>query len=1196
MISWTKEQNKAITTRGSNLLVSAAAGSGKTAVLTERIMRILTEDEVNIDELLIVTFTKAAAGEMKTRILKSLSNKIEDGCINQEHLRKQISLLNKSYIMTLHSFCMDAIRKHFQLIDIDPAFRIGDITELSIMKEEALDEVLEKEYEKEDKSFVSLVEGYGGKKDDDKLRDLILKVYYFIQSKPYPQKWLQQCIEEFNIDESDFEKSSWIKTLKKSICIELDGAQKILNEALNLCDIENGPTEYSEALYDDLKNIQMLSDSISTSFDEFSNCLSNISNLRFKSIRKKRKKEIDEALIDEVKSLRRYYKDKIIKPIKQSIFSKSLDEHITIIKAQYPLLKYLYKIVNKFINLYNRKKYEKDILDFNDLEHIALQILEHDEVKKEYREKFKHIFVDEYQDSNIVQETIISRIKRKDNVFLVGDVKQSIYRFRLADPSIFIRKYNSYSDEDSGINRKIDLSKNFRSRLQIINCINYIFKNIMSKELGEIEYDKESYLYNGMEFKDIDNSEVEVNIIEKNSNQTDIDEELQEMSYVEIEAEIISNKIKKLIGKQTYDPINEEYRNIQYKDIAVLLRTMKNWGSVYKEVFAKKGIPVYFDDNSGYFDVIEIKVFINLLALIDNKRQDIPLLSVLRSPIGGFTTDDLIDIRLKCKEGSFYNAVSQYINENNGELKQRLARFISNLDNWANQSRFMKLDEFLWKILVQTGYYQYLGAMPGGKQRQANLRILVDRAGQFEKTAVNGLFLFIRFIDKLMKSKGDMGVARVLGENENVVRIMSIHKSKGLQFPVVICGGLGKQFNLQDTYGDVLLHKDLGIGLKHIDVEKRTYTDSLPQLAIKRKMKVESLSEEMRVLYVALTRAVDRLILVGSTNNIEKRSKVWCRGTSVFNLISRNNCLDWIMCVLSNHKAGSDIRNIAGNVRTNIDNKDENSKWRVRIYSSDDVLRIKGIKHRRSNFDKDIFKDSKIHNNKNYSIIDERFNWIYKYKEAVNIPSKLSVTDMEKMHKKTNVEDIAYRIPSLIKMPKFIEGQKSFTSAEKGTIKHFVMQHIDLNYVKSVEQIKAQVEDMVFNDLLTDEEAKVIDVNEVYNFFQSSIGKRVLKSSNVKREKPFVLRKKASQVIQSIDKCSDELLIQGIIDCYFEEDGDFVLIDYKSDHIFDNNFSRVVDKYRSQVLLYKAALENITNRRVKESYIYLFSINKAVKL
>lgn len=1197
MPNWTQDQKKAIETRKANLLVSAAAGSGKTAVLVERILRIITEEMIDIDKLLIVTFTNAAAGEMRERILKVLVEEIQKKPKNEHHLRRQLTLLNKAYITTIHSFCIEVVRRNFHLIDIDPSFRIGDTTEKNILIQESLDELMEMEYKEADDNFIELVEAFGTNREDVKLQELILRIYGFIQSNPYPEKWLKDSVNQFKMTVDEFDGSPWAETIRENIRIELKGAEDLINEAIGLSKNTNGPQEYEEALVDDLENINSLVNSLDNSLEDFYKDINDLKHKKFGSIRGERKLEVDDNLKEEVNNLRKQYKDKIINPIKKGILTKPIDEQIEQINYMYPMMNYLYHLVISFGDIYKEKKLERGILDFSDLEHYALEILENEEVQKVFRENFEYIFVDEYQDSNIVQETLINRIKRENNLFLVGDVKQSIYRFRMADPTLFIEKYESYSTNEDTKNQKVILSKNFRSRYEILEGVNYIFKNIMSKELGEIDYDQEVHLYKGLDFQPIDDPSIDVDIIEKGTDELeDLDEEIKEMSYIEVEAKVVAQKIKDLLGTKTYNPKEDVYKEIEYRDIVVLMRATKEWAPIFMEAFLEEGIPAYSDDSSGYFDVMEVKVFLDLLTIIDNKRQDIQLLATMRSPIGKFHTEELIKVRLNHKEGTFYEAIEKYIEEKDDELNEKLKSFIDQIDKWAEEVRFIKLDDFIWKLLIATGYYHYVGAMPAGIKRQANLRILVDRAEQFEKSVINGLFNFIRFIDKLSKSGGDMSTAKTLGESENVIRIMSVHKSKGLEFPVVICPGLGKQFNLRDTHQDILLHKDLGLGPKYIDIEKRIYSETLPQVAIKRKMKIESLSEEMRILYVALTRAVDKLILIGSVKNIEKESQKWCSKNSVYSFINGKSYLDWILSILSKHSDGSILRelNQAGTT-DNINMDNEDSKWNIQIINRDNMLlEEEKLEYEREHKDRLVnFQHEKP--SKYNEIISDRFNWEYRNKDAVKIPSKLSVTDIKKATTK-NIDSLSYNIPKITTMPKFIEEDKKFTSAEKGTIIHFIMQHLDIRNVDLVEDINRQIDEMVLKELLTKEELAVVDVEKIKKFFDSNIGKRILEIGGINREAPFILRKKASEVIDGMDNCDEDVLIQGVIDCYFHEGDNLILVDYKTDYIYDGNIQNTINRYRIQLEIYKEALEKITGKKVTESYVYLFNIDKEVKI
>ncbi|WP_053955307.1 helicase-exonuclease AddAB subunit AddA [Inediibacterium massiliense] len=1187
MVNWTDDQRNAIDARDCNLLIAAAAGSGKTAVLVERIIQMLIKDKLDIDRLLIVTFTNAAAGEMRERISQAIMKELENTDANEEHLRTQLHLINRASISTLHAFCIDVVKKYFHLIDIDPHFRIGDSTETTIMKLEAVEELFESQYEKEEEYFLGLVERFGGNKEDTPLGDLVLHLYEFIQSQPYPMRWLKEKVEDFKLNTNTFKDTNWYKSFVNQIQMYLIAAKNVFLEGKKICQKTYGPEGYIDAIQQDIFLVEDLMNALDKDIHTFYDVVSNIEHKRLGKI----DKETDEDLKEAVKSLREEGKD-ILKKIKNEIFMKEPKDFIKDLNELHPYMEYLYHLLVAFGELYHEKKKEKGIVDFNDLEHYALSILENEEASKEYRKKYEYIFVDEYQDSNIVQETILSLIKRENNLFMVGDVKQSIYRFRLADPSLFIHKYESFQKDKNAKNRRIDLSKNFRSREEIIHGVNFIFKNIMTKELGEIDYDEDSYLYYGGENEDIENMEVEFCCIEKKED--GIDEEIQDLEDMEVEARIIGKKIKELLKKEIYDSKLQGFRKINYKDIVILLRSTKNWAQNFLEVFIEEGIPAYADVNTGYFEAVEVNIFMNLLKVIDNKRQDIPLLSMMRSPIGGFSTEELIKIRTESIEKSYFEAVYNYA-QYKDTLGEKCRKLLERISIWKEDARYIPMDELIWKLLKETGYYHYVGAMPGGIQRQANLRVLVDRARQFQETSIKGLFNFIKFIDKLKSSSGDMGTAKTLGENDDVVRIMSIHKSKGLEFPIVIVGGMGKQFNLRDSYSQVLFHKDLGLGPRYVEPNLRQYTDTLPKIIMKHQIKTESLSEEMRILYVAMTRAKDKLILVGAIKDLEKTCKKWTNPIHSFYLSHGKNYMDWIGPVLIRHKDGEKLREWANiPVDKNKLWKDA-SRWTVERLSKRDIQQEETEKKINQLAFRKFLENFTTQNVENEEFVESRLNFRYPYEIATQIPSKMSVTEIKKLSFK-ELDTIKMNIPALVQRPKFMEKTKKLTGAQRGTLIHFVMQHLNLSKVGTQEQIKGQIENMIEIELLKREDVENIDIKKILNFFKNSIGKRMIGAKKIYREIPFNFVKKALQVISNVEDCHEKLLIQGIIDCYFEEEDGLVLIDYKTDYIGTQNKEEIINQYMIQIELYKEALEEITKKNVKESYIYLFDIEKEARV
>ena len=1256
---WTDEQLLAIETRGKNLLVAAAAGSGKTAVLVERIIKIITDDNnpVDIDKLLVVTFTNAAASEMRERIGDAISKKLEE-MPDSKMLQRQLALLNKSNITTIHSFCLDIIKNNFHLIDLDPGFRIGDETECTLIKQDVLIELFEDKYDKEDEDFLNLIEAYCTNRDDERLKEIVLKLYNFSMSGPWPSVWLREKAQEFNINSLDeLEKASWYKVLKESLYLDLNNAKNGLDEAIKICEEDSDLAPYLLTLKPELNGIENAINSLNLNLEQIYKAIKDIEfAYRIKTVKKGLGDELDKK---KVKSLRDDVKKKI-NQIKGGVFSVSLDETLNGIKNMYPIIKSLTELVIEFSDRYVKKKMERVILDFNDLEHLCLKILTcNDEngevyassVAQKFREKFEEVLVDEYQDSNNVQETIISMVSRKDldnpNVFMVGDVKQSIYRFRQAKPELFLEKYNSYSEEDNKKNRKIMLYKNFRSREEVIKGVNFIFKSLMSKTVGELDYtdkealnlgasydeiNKDNVYFQDNEFIDLDKIEVsgalELHILDKSSDFEDGKNEIndeddkendneEDLSAVAIEARIIAKRIKELInpsdGKcfMVFDKNLNRYRKITYKDIVILLRSTKNWADTIVEELSFGGIPVYADINTGYFQTIEIRTIMSLLHIIDNPMQDIYTIASMRSPIFAFTSEELADIRILNRDNYFYLNVKDiaedvYDERINKSLKDKCVYFIEKIGSWREKSLYMPIDEFLWYLYSDTSYYGYVGAMVNGIQRQANLRILFQRAKQYEQTSFKGLFNFINFINKLRKSSGDLGTAKILGENEDVVRIMSIHKSKGLEFPVVFLSGCGKQFNLRDINDSLLFHEELGIGADCIDIKKRIRYTTLQKYAIKKKFELETLSEEMRILYVALTRAKEKLIITGSSYNLQKDiDACYKAGVKGFNkvipseLLKQKSYLKWIMTALIKHKDGDILRQGKNEF---VEISDDLSSWKINFHKKSDF----GTENVEDSIEKKNISILSL-NYSNFEVDEEirkRLEFRYKYRDVCSVPSNISVSDIKKAEEEIfepQAENL-FSEEKNRKKPRFIMEEKGLSKAEKGTAMHFVMQKLDLNKVNLLNEIKEQIKNMFEKGLITKDEEESINIFKIQKFFKSNLGQRLLKAykenKQVFRELPFITEIPVKRIEKDlIDKIfnNEKLRLQGIIDCFFEEDDGIVLLDYKTDYVENGKEKEILDKYRVQIDLYTETLERVIGKKVKERYLYLFGIDKEVK-
>ena len=1246
---WTNEQLQAIETRRCNLLVAAAAGSGKTAVLVERIIRIITDDEnpVDIDRLLVVTFTSAAAAEMRERIAGAISKALENNP-NSKNLQRQLTLLSRANITTMHSFCLDVIKNYFYTIDLDPSFRIGDETEATLMKNEIIEELFEEYYENDNEEFKNLIEAYSGSKDDEKLKEMILSLYRFSMSGPWPEQWLIEKAEAFNISTiEELDKSPWVKVLKDSLKVELIGFLNMYKKAIDIINDTDGLAPYLDAFNSDYGYLERAYESLNEDLNSIYIALNSISFIKLKTVKKNQVS--DENAQNSVKSIRDSVKKKI-KSLIESTFEFTPQEALDGIIGVYPFMKILASTTLEFSKRFNEKKREKNILDFNDLEHLCLKILiDRDEnnniipskVAEHFMEFFDEVLVDEYQDSNNVQETIIDLVSRRrfeeSNVFMVGDVKQSIYRFRQAKPELFLDKYNRYSLKEGSNDRKIQLYKNFRSRQEVIEGVNYIFKMVMSQTVGELEYTDEEALNLGASFESANDEEsivggdIELHILDKSGiikekdeesfdedNEEGSKEEEEDIDGITLEAKIVAKRIKELFevkdGKRfkVFDKDTKEYREVKYKDIVILLRATKNWAEIFLDELGSEGIPVYADTGSGYFESIEIRTIMSLLKVIDNPLQDVPMIATLRSPIVGFTAEELSDLRLLNKDLYFYEVikeVSEGIHEVNEELKFKCNKFIDDLSKWRERAIYTPIDEFIWYLYMDTAFYGYVGAMPNGKLRQANLKILFQRAKQYESTSFKGLFNFINFINKLRKSSGDMGSAKVLGENEDVVRIMSIHKSKGLEFPVVFTSGMGKQFNLMDLSNSILYHEELGFGPNYVNLDTRNSYSTLAKEAIKKRIRLETLSEEMRILYVAFTRAKEKLIITGATSNLEKAINSWVSSASLdenivlpSEVLKGKSYLDWIAMAMCKHTCGEKLRGVTGASRELITS--DFSTWNIKFWTKDLLTVDKNLEPVDKVEDESLFITSK-----NIVVdkeIQRRLDYKYKFIEGAMLPSNISVSDLKKKEftygDETHDTVEVFKEKEILK-PKFLKEEKGLSAAERGTVIHYVMQRLNYDRVNTINEIKAQVEEMVLDNSLTEKEASVVWYKKIYNFFKSDLGKRLLNSYKegrmVSRELPFFTELSSVEYDPELDKdvyVDEKIRLQGIIDCFFEEEDGIVLLDYKTDYVEEGSEDEIIERYRAQLKYYKDALEKITEKKVKESYIYLFGIDREILL
>lgn len=1298
---WTDEQWAAISLRGDNILVAAAAGSGKTAVLVERIIRRIssTSDPLDVDRLLVATFTNAAAAEMRQRIREALENALSKDP-HSVHLRRQLALVHQASITTLHSFCLEVIRRYYQLVPLDPGFRIANETEADLLRQDVLEEMFEEYYgaSGEDSAYWRLLDGYGGERGDTALQTLVQRLYDFSRSHPSPDQWLRRMAESFH-EQGD--KLPWLDSLQEDVLLELQGSSALLREALRLARLPDGPAPYVDSLHADLALVEHLLE-LGEQF-VWEPLYQAFQTAEFGKLKPCRGEQYGKDLQEQVKELRERAK-KQVGALRNGLFLRPLQEYIQEHQQLYPLMSTLAELVTDFGRRYRSAKTDKGLVDFADLEHYCLQVLRESSADStelrpsqaalEYREHFAEVLLDEYQDTNMVQEAIITLISKTDqgNRFMVGDVKQSIYRFRLAEPGLFLQKYKTYRLQQSADRLqtddrlpanptldtvsaegglRIDLARNFRSRREIVDGVNFIFRQIMHETAAEIEYDARAELVYGANYAETDGMDLSVEwmLVDRSKADEPLDGgsaypaadsweedaegtgetdqetaegpvlEAHEMETAALEARLVAAQIRKLMGTEgnsgipgnpmrITDKKTGSLRPVAYRDIVILLRASQQWAPIFLEQFRQAGIPAYADLNTGYFTAMEIEVFLSLLKIIDNPYQDIALAAVLRSPIVGLSAEDLALIRIQDKQAAYFDAVRAFVQtsdrypEENNLLKAKIVHFLSRLDEWRSLARQGSLADLIWRLYRETGYFDYVGGLAGGGQRQANLRALYDRARQYEATTLRGLFRFLRFIERMQANGGDLGTARALGEQEDVVRLISIHKSKGLEFPVVFIAGMGKMFNQRDVNGSFLLHKELGFGPKFVDPDLRASYPSLANLAIKRRVLMENLAEEMRILYVALTRPKEKMYLVGTVKNLEKQVRLW--GQQLENkewrlpahiLVKARSYLDWLGPALIRHPELQSLRAI-GELPNKIPPalQGDRSSWKLTIVPQRDlaVMDQAAAGHHGE-------VDPRIEALRNLKPVnlplqgpkpmdhqgeaDRRLGWSYLFPQATAYLSKTSVSELKRIQERERGQDDLFLSSSaplravLSDRPKFMQ-QKSMTAAERGTLYHAVMQYITLDPSIDDKVIAQTLARMVQVQLITPEQRQAVDAAVIETFFKSALGQRMLQSRKVQREVPFSYGLKAADIYPGVDQrtAQETVLIQGVIDCLFAEEDGLVLVDYKTDHVGKSNLEQCAEKYKLQIHLYAKAIESILQQPVKEKYLFFFDGAHTVRM
>ena len=1271
-VKWTPEQESAIMSpKDSNLgaqtlLVAAAAGSGKTAVLVERIITRLKdmENPLSVQELMVVTFTKAAAAEMSARIGVALAKAMEstDDKALQARLERQLNLLPSAHISTLHSFCQWVIRSYFYKLDIPPTARIGNEAEMALLKQEVLENLLKEAYEHNTYGIFDLSDFFSDDKSDAGLQDKVLSLYEFAMSQSNPDGWMRHAVEPYKAaQEQDLRDTLWGRAMWDDQQAEIDRIANRIKQMEPLLESLVGPKKWDKVYQEQLAALAQLKGAQTWS-DMVDVCrnLDTFTKASFTSLGKALEKgEVDGALADEFKSLGSQNKDSL-KGMKNGLFH--IDESVLQqqFKDQYPLIHNLVELTIAFHKAYDEAKKEQGIMDFSDLEHLCLALLvepgteddpQPSEVALELQDTFKEIMVDEYQDTNGVQETIINLISRVDNRFYVGDVKQAIYSFRMADSSLFMNKYNTYGLMNDAVERRIDLAKNFRSHENILTTTNFIFYQIMTQEAAELDYGEKESLIPGRIVENAPSDwvggAVELHLLDTSdtnrSDETDGDSETagDEPENNERELDFIIQKIKELhASKKQVQNADGSFRQIQWRDFAVLRRSLAGWGTRAVAAMRQAGIPAVVNERDGYFEAQEIQLLLSLLQIIDNPEQDLPMAAVLHSGLVGLDANELGALRLT-GDGSLWSVMHLYAEQAQDE---RLLQFIAHIERWRTLSRRHGVADLLWDIYETLDYVNYVGAMPNGLVRRANVMALYERAKGFESSGFRGLFRFLRFVESLRDSNQDMAVANVVTEADDVVRLMTIHKSKGLEFPVVFLSGVQKKFNTMDFNSPLLVDKNGGIGLKGYYPDIRVSYPSMPWLYCKSIKSDAMKAEEQRILYVALTRARDKLFLTGYINKEIKKEKgvgahikhaalTQTQALGADLIKAGNSYLHWLLIAFARHlDGGAPLRNIIElEGETNFDLLDRQCQVKVEIHDGS----LYGDLYYKADVDETTINTVRVLGKVNDVELPEeivqRFAFTYPNLVAAKTTAKISVSELKRRFAERDAEAVSATDVSMQQKPviscditedttgvnaildtsiptiseteladsvfgrkpmAIADAEEIVTGAQWGTLMHEAMQWLPVKKYTQ-KSMTDMLDSLQAEGKFSDEERSLLSDRSLYGFFNSNLGERLIASKRVERELPFSMLFDGNRVYPDVEN-GERLFLQGIIDTVFVEDDQWVLVDYKTDRVKSGD--ELIRRYKIQMDLYKEALERLTNMPVKASYIYSFRLHEAVLL
>ncbi len=1253
-VRWTPEQAEAITRRGQNLLVAAAAGSGKTAVLVERIKRLILEERCPIDRMLIVTFTNAAAAEMKEKIEKAIRKEIDriagalataaagDGeaasgearaALQRDlvFLKKQLDLLPNANISTFHAFALEVIRRYFYIIDIEPNFKICDNSRQLILRGQAMDELLEEYFAADDAEFYAFLNAYSGDRNENRFRQMIESTFDTIQSMPEPAAWLHEKVEELNPARGveAFVESTVMQELWQDAEARIARAEAQLGKTAEFAALHS-LDGIQELTQEDLRMAEEL-ESLAAARD-FDGMVGRLDGFRLKALSKKlfaETADFDESAMADVREMVEQNRSPLkscAKDLKSQYFYDVFQSIAEDVYAGYPSACFFARALLSYSEIYAEKKREKGLLDFNDIEHDAYEILKDAEAAAFYREKFLHIFVDEYQDSNVIQEALIERLQSGRNLFTVGDIKQSIYMFRLAEPEIFRGRYRRYDaltaeQGEESPSRCIDLNRNFRSKAGVIDFINDVFRDAME------DYDVRAALYPGDPFAERCSARPVLYLAQTPWDEgAEPDEELKSLLKAEKEALAAVKIIRDHLGKTIYDSKAQVERPLQKKDIVILMRGMKNYGDLFYKILTENNLPAYVDDNDGFFDTIEINTFMALLTLLDNPKQDIPLLTVLRSEIFDFSIEELTAVRIAHKTGSYYQALAACAGENpevpgdaaavgesaysmaDAALREKCAGVLQRLRTWSQLAMLLPLDELIWELLLETGFYIAMGAMPSGSRRQANLRALVDKAHAYQGSQDGSLYGFMEYIDAVKERKVSMGQVKMVGEDDDTIRIMTIHKSKGLEFPMVLLAGYCRKLNYTTVGKGPAVHKTLGLGFPVVNYKESWYRTSITQNVIRAKIRREEAAEEKRVLYVAMTRAKDFLCLLGIEDEPEEAlAKVLAelpKDSSYFSMTGRTICkrVGGYRLLTNAELVGlsKGRKRAVANVRGLLDAE-------LTAGGSRSVGAAEAAAEPVSPCSQ--AADAQTHTTQSLADrVAAQMAFCYPYEKDLHIKSKYAVSELTQARRGDEIVFVSKGVPTgaqgrvtaepadaavSLAEPASFHARTSFTPAQVGTITHKVLEKLDFHAAQGraayVRELLAQ---MTAEEFLTAEEAAVVDAEKIAAFADSPLGRRIAASPNVRREQPFNLM---------LEVDGSMAAVQGIIDCFFEEEGQLVLIDYKTTHIesaaeLARRAPQLRRTYAAQMEIYRRALEAATGMPVRETYLYLTNLGETLPM